>query len=209
MIQLDAKNNDLSAFLNIIRYLAAFAVCVGHAANVFGLHNRFMPLNSPYIQNLGVIIFFIMSGFLIAHILGSQSKNPGYSYLNYLVDRFSRIYSAYLPALFVIAFIDYLYRTEGGVEAPYLGAKIFIGNVFMLQNYLGPFKNVFAVPAYGTAGQLWTLSIEFFIYIFIGSLFFIVIGRVGKLVLLCFLSTLFIVLPYFSATTYGLSLIHI
>ncbi len=203
MLSLNSNTNDVSVVLNITRYMSALAVCFGHAISIWGVQERIMPSAAPYMQNLAVIIFFIVSGFLIAHVLTSSSREQNYSLKHYLVDRFVRIYSAYLPALFFIALIEYIYVLLGGKGA-YTGVGIFIGNVFMLQNYLGPFKDLLAVPSYGSAGQLWTLSIEFYIYIFVGSLFFLINGKQRLFASVLFGVCVFVIKPYFSADTHGL-----
>lgn len=66
---LDPALNDTSVCLNLLRFAAAQAVCVGHAISFFKIAPGFQPPQFPYIQNLGVMIFFVLSGFVIAYVL--------------------------------------------------------------------------------------------------------------------------------------------
>ncbi len=172
---LDPERNDTSISLDLLRIVAAQLVVIGHAVSFFGVASRFGPPSFPYIQNIGVIIFFVLSGFVIAHALVRGLSDLSYGLTDFVIDRASRIYSAYLPALFVIALIDgaLLYYVDFQYEA-YLGWNNFLGNIVMLQNYLGPFEGF---PSYGSAGHLWSVAVEFHIYLFVGSFAFAVVGR--------------------------------
>lgn len=172
---LDPELNDTSVSLDILRIVAAQLVVIGHAISFFGVASRFSPPNFPYIQNIGVIVFFVLSGFVIGHALVRGLSDPSYGLINFVIDRTARIYSAYLPALLVIAAIDgaLLSYVNFQYEA-YLGWNNFLGNTVMLQNYLGPFEGV---PSYGSAGHLWSVAVEFHIYLFVGAFVFAVVGR--------------------------------
>ena len=92
---LDASKNDTSVVLDLLRASAAQMVCVGHAISFF--ISQWKPTEFPLMQNVGVLLFFVLSGFLITYTLLERSKNPAYSFINFVVDRFARIYSALLP----------------------------------------------------------------------------------------------------------------
>jgi peptidoglycan/LPS O-acetylase OafA/YrhL len=134
--------------LDLTRALAAQAVVIGHALSFFGLYP-----NIPYIQNVAVQVFFVLSGFLIAHALGRKER-----FSDYFIDRFARIYSAYIPALLFIAGMLLVFGTLSG--------KTLLGNVLMLQNF--PRKGIPSLD-----GPLWSLAIEWHIYIFIGAIYFL------------------------------------
>ena len=70
-------------------------VCVGHAINFGGLGSTSAPA-------LGVLLFFILSGFVIAHTLKTKTDSGPYSLGQYAVERTARIYCAYLPAMLLI-----------------------------------------------------------------------------------------------------------
>jgi peptidoglycan/LPS O-acetylase OafA/YrhL len=54
------------------------------------------------------LIFFLISGFVIAAALSRRSGDPDYGFLRFFVDRFARIYSGLLPALVLILAVDRL-----------------------------------------------------------------------------------------------------
>ena len=170
---LDASKNDTSVVLDLLRASAAQMVCVGHAISFF--ISQWKPTELPLMQNVGVLLFFVLSGFLITYTLLERSKNPAYSFINFVVDRFARIYSALLPALIFVAIVDWfvLSKVPDAGMAPYYNAKTFILNIFMFESYRGVFSAHLGSSAFGSASPLWTLAIEWHIYIFVAAVFFI------------------------------------
>lgn len=144
-------------FLNVLRVSAAQAVLWGHCrAFVFG------TLSSPMIENIAVMLFFILSGFLISFSL--FRKNFNVTFTEFFLARFCRIYCGLIPALIFIALIDGVFIHLGGYShhCDY-SVKAFLGNVFMLQNF--PY---FHIPTFGSGRPLWTLNIEWWLYMFFG-----------------------------------------
>ena len=172
-LSLVRERNDTSALLDLIRWLAAQAVCVGHSLSFFGIADSLRPPNSPSMQSLAVIVFFVLSGFLIAHALHRGASSPQARFGEYLIDRTARIYVALIPCLVIIAAID-LGLVGGGVHqnATYVTPRAFFGTLLMAQNYPGVFGVSIELPSFGSAGQLWSLAVEFHIYVFAGACFF-------------------------------------
>jgi peptidoglycan/LPS O-acetylase OafA/YrhL len=56
--------------LDLLRAGAAQAVCIGHTLSYFG----FYPQGVPYIQSIAVLLFFLISGFLIATTLCAKAN---------------------------------------------------------------------------------------------------------------------------------------
>jgi peptidoglycan/LPS O-acetylase OafA/YrhL len=169
-----SEQNDTSLALDFLRALAAQTVCVGHAFNVFIPHATLAP-------RIGVVLFFVLSGFVIAHTLMTKSQDPAYRLPHFLVERFARIYTAYLPALILVALIDNAVVRSGlRMDITTLDWVVFLKNVVMLEGYPRA-----AAPAYGSAAQFGTVAIEFHIYFFVGALYFAWLGRnrAGALVL--------------------------
>ena len=104
MFSLDRSKNDTSVMLDLLRAIAAQMVCVGHAISFFVPQWR--PTRLPYMQNAGVLLFFLISGFLITYTLIERSKDPAYGFRQFFIERFARIYSGLIPALAFIAIID-------------------------------------------------------------------------------------------------------
>ena len=82
----------LSAYLDCLRFIAAFAVLLGHM-DQDGLSMAWMPL-SRYSHD-AVVIFFVLSGFIIYYSTTTRTHN----WREYVVMRLSRIYSVALPAV--------------------------------------------------------------------------------------------------------------
>lgn len=174
MVILDRGKNDTSPALDLLRALAAQAVCVGHAINFF--KSDWMPPSLPLMQNLGVLVFFVLSGFLIAHTLQRKAADPGYGFFQYAAERFARIYSGLIPSLAFVMLCDSII----GQRDSFLSL---LANLLMNEGYRGIFPNALPREPFGSAHQLWTLAIEWHIYLFFGAAFFL-FKRRGRIALL-------------------------
>ena len=102
-----------SFLLHLIRGGAAQAVLVGHGLAIFGIKSM------PYLQNSAVVVFFILSGFVIPYSSFIKArKYPSYSFSSYFIDRFSRIYMGFVPALFFVLGLELFSRHFLRVEYP-------------------------------------------------------------------------------------------
>jgi peptidoglycan/LPS O-acetylase OafA/YrhL len=175
MFSLDRSKNDTSVTLDLLRAGADQMVCVGHAISFF--LSPWRPTSWPLPQNVGVLLFFVLSGFLITYTLVERLKNPSYGFWQFCIERFARIYSGLIPALALIAAIDglTLYLTNDPAISRYFTAKTMVANLFMFEGYRGIYPNVLQWSVFGSASPLWTLAIEWHIYIFVASFFFMVI----------------------------------
>jgi peptidoglycan/LPS O-acetylase OafA/YrhL len=175
MFSLNRSENDTSVALDLLRALAAEMVCVGHAVSFFVPPWR--PVRFAYMQNVGVLLFFLISGFLITYTLIVRSQDPGYDFRQFFTERFARIYSGLIPALVIIAAIDAvtIYVTGDPIISRNFNLKTLIANIFMLEGYRGILSNFLQWSAFGSASPLWTLGIEWHIYLFVASLFFMVV----------------------------------
>jgi peptidoglycan/LPS O-acetylase OafA/YrhL len=189
MLSLDRNKNDTSVALDLLRATAAQMVCVGHAFNFGGV--------DPYsfIPNDGVLLFFLLSGFLIAFTLHVKSKTSDYTLVEFGIERASRIYTAYLPALLLIGAATIVAERYGiEISGDPTDMRTFLGNLVMQQNL----PSRFGVPNFGTTGHLTSVAVEFHIYFFVGALYFLLIGR--KPFLCAVIAFLFSTMPlaYFS-----------
>lgn len=174
MFILDRSKNDTSIALDLLRATAAQMVCVGHAISFF--MSEWQPTRFALMQNVGVLLFFLISGFLIAHTLIWKSRDPDYGFLQFCIERFARIYTGLVPALLFVAIVDFvaIYYTSDPIIVRYYTFKTFVANLFMLEGYRGAFPDRLQWSTFGSASPLWTLGIEWHIYIFVGALFFMV-----------------------------------
>lgn len=173
-----------TAFLDLLRALAANLVLFGHAADVFGFENQF-PAGL-----IGVSVFFILSGFLIMVSSLARLQRPGPYFVPYMVDRFARIFTAYVPVLVLVAVANSVADLgRWGQDGISSGPVAFIGNLLLLQDYpifqtvrdlMGDAPHI---RPYNTAEPFWTIPIEFWIYVVFGLGFFglVMRERIGAL----------------------------
>lgn len=184
--------NDSSLLLDALRALAAQLVCVGHGCNLF------LGAGTTYLPYVGVMLFFVLSGFVIAHTLERHSSRAGYGFGDFVIDRFARIYSAYLPALVLIVAFDLLLSYFGLGPSPAESSwRVWWHNLLMLQGYVGPWAD--GTSTYGSAGQLSSLATEWHIYLLIGAIYFLLRGRNRWICLLVAVLVAPQPLAYFSA----------
>lgn len=193
MLDLNSRNNDASFTLDLVRVFAAQLVCVFHATAFFKVSWVRLP-HAPPLQNFGVCLFFVLSGFVIAHTLVRKSRDPHYRFREYAIDRFARIYAGLIPALVFVALADLWLQNQGLFDrAASHELSTFLGNLFMLQGV--------NTPVFGSGGPLWTLSIEFHIYLLIGALFFLLRGGNPRLMLLIAVPFMWLPFKYLSETS--------
>lgn len=126
------------------------------------------------IQSAGVVILFILSGFLTTYSLDLKNRDHEYTFGKYVKQRAIRIYSGYIPALFFILLLDginiifyyntYSYKTGFNVYN-------FVGDILMLQST--PFALRHDI-IFGSGRPLWTLSLEWWNYMAYGMIWLII-----------------------------------
>jgi peptidoglycan/LPS O-acetylase OafA/YrhL len=179
-------------YLDFVRAAAALCVMFGHAAQYF-LVGTFLD-RMHEINVLGVLIFFLISGFLISLSVCQKHADRRYGVREYAIDRFCRIYSAYLPALIFVAIADAFIADSPRYSAPnivnagnHYDVYTWIGNLLMLQGFplfqamkrLGLQTDVWNIGPFGSADTFWTMSIEWWIYMMFGMVAFFRI-KAGK-----------------------------
>lgn len=147
---------------NIIRFVAAIMVMAGHMAYIGGY--ALPTLWGEGIQALGVKIFFLIGGFLIAKSWNADDKP-----MRYMTKRIFRIFPALivytLLVTFVIGPIISTFTINEYFQSPI--TKNYLRNILLFPFYSLP--GVFETNPYPNAvnGSLWTLPIEFALYIFV------------------------------------------
>jgi peptidoglycan/LPS O-acetylase OafA/YrhL len=160
--------------MDVIRVVASQLVLFGHAISLYGKYPFLDYPRFPYLQNVAVVLFFLVSGFLISHTLRKAAQRPNHGFASFAVDRVARIYSGYLPALVFVFVVDSVVVRSGRVfeYAQNLGWRTLLGNLLMLQNYpVGPVHSLAGgwITPLGSARPFWTLAIEMWIYLFVGA----------------------------------------
>lgn len=171
-------NSNSTIFLDFLRALAANLVLLGHASELFRINIR-VPVGL-----IGVGLFFILSGFLILQSSLARIHRPGPHFIPYMIDRFARIFTAYIPVLVLVALVNSAIEVgHWGQEGTSTGFVAFIGNLFLLQDY--PIFQIVRrligdalyIRPYNTAEPFWTIPIEFWIYVVFGLSFFCLANR--------------------------------
>jgi peptidoglycan/LPS O-acetylase OafA/YrhL len=155
------KSSNHFPWLDLIRFLAAFIVLVVHARHFAFVDYGMLPSNQKTLMIAGlfavsrigseaVIMFFVLSGFLVGGLAFTRIKDRSFKVIDYSVDRFSRIMTPLFPALILSGLIGWI------VDGEFLPWD-FIGNLLSLQGVL--------VPVFGGNGPLWSLSYEVWFYI--------------------------------------------
>ena len=169
-------NSAQSVSLDLVRLLAAQLVLIGHSLSFLNISE-----DMSYIQNIGVVLFFILSGLIISYTVFYKSQYY-YTFRLFLIERFARIYTGLVPSLLFIAVADFAvqhYNVEAYQYSNAYNIKTFIGNLFMLQDYqdIGHYlkwiiPESLHITSFGSGRPLWTLSIEWWLYMSFGLIYF-------------------------------------
>ncbi len=185
-----------SIFFDLMRGLASQMVVVGHALNVF-LPAYFMEQAASgrleargglfYAQNLGVLLFFYISGFLIT--ASAQRKvSSGLGFLDFAADRVARIFTPLIPMLLLVFALDHAVFANAAATSRYSDINASIGDLLLNATMLAGNPALATVAertgltwlssaSFGSADQLWTVIVEWWIYIVFGFGFFVVAAR--------------------------------
>ena len=173
-------NGKQQNFLDAFRLAAALCVFLGHACYFFGIPRGIDGQVFIMLADLGVVMFFLLSGFLSAYTLERKDLDRSYSFRAFVLHKLKRIMREYLPALLLVAAIDALSIRLSGERYRYFDCydlKTFFGNLLFLQwTVLNRLPGV-SILAFGSAKPLWTLSLEWYFYLIHGLLFLTIRNR--------------------------------
>lgn len=181
-----------SANLDVIRAIAAWAVMWGHLRVLF--FARFSELEHPswWVKTLyfftgfghqAVVVFFVLSGFLISSSVFKSYAARTWSWRDYAVNRSVRLYIVLIPGLLLGLVWDLagssLFASTGlyshplrdlgpGIAQNNLTAGNFIGNLLFLQDIV--------CRTFGSNGPLWSLANEFWYYVLFPVSFFALVA---------------------------------
>jgi peptidoglycan/LPS O-acetylase OafA/YrhL len=184
--------------LDVLRGPAALLVFAEHWRNFFfqdfaQVENPGIGLKVFYIftgaGHEAVMIFFVLSGCVIAHVFYGMNASNSWAWSKYLVARLTRLWIVLIPAL-VLAFLwdrtgmwlaggdDPVYSGTGFgnmVNVPVAETStlwIFVGNVFFGQKIF--------VPAFGSLWPSWSIAYEFMYYLAYPALALALIPAMGR-----------------------------
>jgi peptidoglycan/LPS O-acetylase OafA/YrhL len=169
--------------LDVLRGPAALLVLFGHWRNL--LFKDFHEVDNPGLivkllylftgaGHEAVMLFFVLSGCVIAHVIYGLHERGSWSWRGYLSARLTRLWIVLIPALLLTAVWDRIgmwlaagersiYEGDGFGNilnqpvAALSGPEVLFGNVFFLQRIL--------VPTFGSNGPVWSISYEFVYYL--------------------------------------------
>jgi len=158
-----------SLYLDLVRALAAFFVVLDHAPTLFDLPN------TPRFGHPAVMIFFVLSGYVICNVADLRENTPR----TFLIARFARLWSVLVPAMVLTIACDTIGRYFGHnawayadvpVNAPVV--RVFAVLTFLSESWVSiqPLSNQ----------VVWSLCVEFWYYILFAAWTFVPPGAVRK-----------------------------
>jgi peptidoglycan/LPS O-acetylase OafA/YrhL len=154
---------SLSLYLDLTRFLAAFAVLLFH------LWPQWFPnFPLPWPGHAAVVVFFVLSGYMIAH----AAHQPGVVLRTYLQHRAARILSVAVPALLLSIVIAPLagnatIHSGGPMD---LSPAAFWGRIVASLLFIGQSWNLTLAPPYNQ--PYWSLCYEVWYYVMYGAWLF-------------------------------------
>lgn len=176
------RQTTASVWLDLIRGLAAVLVLLDHTHHLFFVElAQAAPASAhPHLLALlygltdagpqAVVIFFVLSGYLVSGSVLRWVARGEWSWTRYLIHRMVRLWLVLLPALVLSALWDGLrvlwtspearlslsaFATQAAAQG--LTAKNFFGNLFFLQTL--------QTATFGSNRVLWSLAFEFWYYL--------------------------------------------
>ncbi|WP_252177888.1 acyltransferase [Endozoicomonas sp. 4G] len=166
-------NVRVSLYLDLLRFGAAFIVMLSHVAIERATGGVWQWVRDLRIGSDTVIVFFVLSGYVIAYVADQKKEDR----TSYLINRLSRLYSVVIPALLLTMVVDGLgillnpeyYRTFWYI--PYSNIERFFASFFYINQIwtinIRPFSN----------GPFWSLSYEFWYYMMFFAVFYFQGGK--------------------------------
>jgi peptidoglycan/LPS O-acetylase OafA/YrhL len=160
-------NRTTSIYLDLIRFLAALLVLLFHASYA-RFNGDWLNIFDQY-GHEAVLVFFVLSGFVIAYI--SDTKETTLSI--YLTNRLARLYSVVIPALILTLLLDYI--GKGLDPIMYSGVQYqdsepvyrFLANLLFINELWFESWRAFS------NGPFWSLSYEFWYYVIFAACFYL------------------------------------
>lgn len=160
-------NRNFSIYLDIVRFGAAFLVFFYHLS----FPNFFYLLPWVDVGHQAVIVFFVLSGYVIAYVSDTKNRDFG----SYFISRLSRLYSVVIPALLFSVAAYYVgreanpavYGYDGVANSALQDAFYLLVNAFFLNQIW-----FFETPSFANT-PYWSLGYEFWYYVLFGVAFYL------------------------------------
>jgi hypothetical protein len=153
--------------LTSIRFVLALGVVLFHY-QVNMITPEAVPIALIERARLGVDIFFILSGFVLAHVYGPQIQEGRYSHRRFIVARFARIYPTHLAMLVLmglVAIIAVMLRQPFAAAGHSL--TDWFADLFLVQAWLPISPTEWNGPAWSLSAE-WAAYLTFPLFAYVG-----------------------------------------
>ncbi len=161
--------------LDTVRAIAAAVVVFDHTRGAFfrpysayksAPHGLLINLvyTDHYFARAAVMLFFLLSGYLVGMSALRAEKKGRFTWPNYLLSRLSRLWVVLIPALLLTVVLDTIGIRYGIPNSIAMGEAVAQRS---LPNFLGTLvflQKIFVEP-FGSNGATWSLAFEFWYYI--------------------------------------------
>jgi peptidoglycan/LPS O-acetylase OafA/YrhL len=177
--------------LDFLRATAALLVLFAHSRDFYFLDTGVVAQPGLFLKlfyfmtELGheaVVIFFVLSGFLIGGSLADSIQRGNFDLVRYLIARFVRIYIVYIPALViteaVFLFGPLLLSDPGAphVRPLFSEQQIDFGGVSQAICHLAGLEG-FSCPEWQQNPPLWSLGYEWALYLFAPAIIQLIVWK--------------------------------
>jgi len=160
-----------SLWLDVLRAGAALVVLFGHMAHIRFTRGDYYFLREINIASDAVILFFVLSGVVIAYAAGRDGSLGRFAF-----NRLTRVWSVVLPALVLTVIFDAwgVATNPAAYPADYYQPKplgeMFLRGLSFTNEWQGAFSDRLRL---GTNGPLWSLSYEVGFYALFAAVLFL------------------------------------
>ena len=167
-------NKATSLYLDVVRFAAAWLVFLQHAKEAtrdslrwFWLEHSDLYSLMNVLSQTAVTVFFVLSGYVIAHVLSTRERTP----LEFAASRVGRLYSVMIPALVLTVLCNHMIAVRTLLTIDPLGdpgnyALRLLGNLALVNSFwLWQDLSIQNAP-------FWSLSFEAVYYLAIALIFF-------------------------------------
>ena len=159
-------NRPFSVYLDLVRFGAACLVYLWHS-NMRLLVTDVLPASNY--GHSSVIVFFVLSGFVIAFVTDTKEK----TWVEYGASRLSRVYSVVLPTLLLTPLLDYagrlLYPALYAYPFDRFALRVLGSGLMLNETWLVSITYFSNVP-------YWSIAFEFWYYALFALLTFLPAG---------------------------------
>jgi len=177
--------------LDFLRAAAALLVLIGHTRRAYFHYTDVLAQPSLFLklfyfitsmEGEAVVIFFVLSGFLIGGSLGDSMQRGSFDLVRYLIARFVRIYIVYIPALVIteaVFLFGSLLLSDPGVgdnRPLFSQQQMDFGGVSQAICHLAGLQG-FSCHPWEQNPALWSLGYEWALYLFAPAIIGLVVWK--------------------------------